>query len=217
MKKGSHDTKGLTAVRRTFSHRKRIALTRRLLALRRVEFAGTAQIGVGAHLPTLPGLPICVDDISIEAARFGRSESGRPRRLPPIDNTAFANCSSVSSGASSYSCGATTCASTFRKSLPILRLLFRIAFPHRNDVPGVAPRSPYHHDHAPCDKARPASAKSRPRSVSVASRFAGSKVIFKYQMYPQQFAIKNFFGGTDLLVRSRGFRPCTRSSIDFIA
>src|SRR6516164_2023639 len=153
MKKGSHDTKGLTAVRRTFSHRKRIALTRRLLALRRVEFAGTAQIGVGAHLPTLPGLPICVDDISIEAARFGRSESGRPRRLPPIDNTAFANCSSVSSGASSYSCGATTCASTFRKSLPILRLLFRIAFPHRNDVPGVAPRSPYHHDHAPCDKA----------------------------------------------------------------
>src|SRR6516225_8126128 len=37
-----------------------------LSALRRVELAGTAQIGVDARLPTLPGRPICVDDISVE-------------------------------------------------------------------------------------------------------------------------------------------------------
>ena len=56
-------------------------------------------------------------------ACFGLSSFGRPRRtsLSPSYRSAFLNCSSVSSGASSYSSGRMTWASAFFKSLPAER------------------------------------------------------------------------------------------------
>src|SRR5262249_20244678 len=73
---------------------------------------------------------------------------------------------SVNSGASSYSSGRITWASTFARSLPIagcgssawaekrriFRLFALIAFPHRNDVPRALARRPDDHHHSPRQK-----------------------------------------------------------------
>src|SRR5688572_2149633 len=73
--------------------------------------------------------------------------------LSPCRISARAKSSAVHSGASSYSCGWMTWASTFPKLLPVRFLFSLIAFPHRNDVPRGTARRPHNHHHATLQEA----------------------------------------------------------------
>jgi hypothetical protein len=75
-------------------------------------------------------------------AAFLVSAFGRPLGRIPNETVAPAIWASVSSGASSYSSGWMTWASTLFKSLRIARLSFVIAFSHRHHMDGFIAQGP---------------------------------------------------------------------------